>query len=308
MNKAPQKRGFWYVIGPYFLYWGVEFVGSMLAALILLLLSAPEMVEAVNWADTMSSEEMMQAVTQMQTTLLEQAAHYQVQMLALAALCTIPVMAFLFHRDRKREKVMQLPVNKKAPLSKYVWIVLLGLVVCIGVNGLVVLAELAFGSNAYQNASAVYYVPSFLVQILCLGIVVPLSEELIFRGILFKRSREWMSFFPAAFSISLLFGFHHGTMAQFLYALALGMLLCYVYEKYGSLKAPVLLHITANLTSLVLTETGTLTWMCSAFFRMAAAIIFCAFLGAVAFVLIQKIDEKPENSGLPDGPEGMQEL
>ena len=105
-----------------------------------------------------------------------------------------------------------------------------------------------------------------------------------------------MGFLPAALSISILFGFSHGNLVQFLYAMGLGMLLAYVCEKYGSLKAPILLHVTANLTSLIITETGLLDWLCTAFLRLAVAVVSCAFLGAVMFVLIQRIDEKPEGT------------
>lgn len=301
MNKAPGNKRFWHLLGPFFLYWGMEFLGSMLAGMILLLMSVPEVVQSVSWKDSMTNEEMTEAVGQMQSIFLDLISRYQVQMLAVAALCTIPVMALLFYKDRKQEALLQLPVNKKAPLQKYFWILLLGTALCIGGNSLIFMADLTFISEGYQAASSVFYAPSFPVQVLCLGIIVPVSEELVFRGLLFKRCREFVGFIPAAAGISILFGFSHGNLVQFLYAAGLGMLLAYCYEKYGSLRASVLLHVTANLVSLILTETGTFTWICMSFGRLAASVIACAFFGAAAFVMIQRIDEKPENTGSPDG-------
>lgn len=294
MNSTPKKNRFWHLFGPFLLYWGIEWAAAMIAALVLIVFSMPEMMQSVAWKDAMTNEEIARAAMQIQSAMLETAARYQVQMLAAAALCTIPVMAALFHRDRKLEKVLHLPVNKKAPLQKYIWTAILGITVCTGGNVLIIMTDLAFVSEGYQNASAAFYAPSFLVQMICLGVIIPISEELIFRGLLFKRCRELMGFLPSAVGVSLLFGFTHGNLVQLLYAVGLGMLLAYVYEKYGSLRAAVLLHITANMTSLILTETGALTWMCSAFIRLAAAVVACAFLGAVAFVMIQRIDEKPE--------------
>lgn len=294
MNRTPRKNKFWHLFGPFLLYWGIEWAAAVIAALVMLALSMPEMMQSVAWKDAMTNEEIASAAMQMQTAMLETAAHYQVQMLAAAALCTIPVMAMLFQKDRKLEQVLHVPVNKKAPLQKYVWTVILGIVVCIGGNVLIVMTNLAFVSEGYKNVSSVFYTPSFPVQMICLGIIIPISEELIFRGILFKRCRELMGFLPAAAGISFLFGFTHGNLVQLFYAVGLGMLLAYAYEKYGSLKAAVLLHITANITSLILTETGVLTWMCSAFIRLAVSVVACAFFGAAAFVMIQRIDEKPE--------------
>lgn len=297
MNNTPKKSKFWHLFGPFLLYWGIEWVAAMVAAMVVVLFSVPEMIQSVAWKDSMTNEEITRAAMQMQSAMLETTARYQVQMLAAAALCTIPVMAVLFHRDRKMEELLKLPVNKKAPLKKYIWTVILGIAACIGGNVLIVMTNLAFASEGYQNTSAIFYEPSFPVQVICLGVIIPISEELIFRGLLFKRCRELMGFLPAAAGISILFGFTHGNLVQLLYAIGLGMLLAYVYEKYGSLRAAVLLHITANMTSLILTETGGLVFICSAFLRLAAAVAVCAFLGAAAFVMIQRIDEKPEGAG-----------
>lgn len=299
MNSTPRKNKFWHLFGPFLLYWGIEWAAAVVAALVMVVFSMLEMIQSVAWKDSMTNEELSKAAMQMQSTMLETAAQYQVQMLAIAALCTIPVMAMLFHRDRKLEVILHLPINKKAPLQKYIWTVILGIAVCVGGNLLIVMSNLAFVSEGYQNASATFYSPPFPVQVICLGIIIPISEELIFRGLLFKRCREMMGFLPAAVSISLLFGFTHGNLVQLLYAVGLGLLLAYVYEKYGSLKAAVLLHITANMTSLILTETGALPWMCTAFIRLAVTVVACAFFGATAFVMIQRIDEKPEGIEKP---------
>ncbi|WP_285824910.1 CPBP family intramembrane glutamic endopeptidase [Schaedlerella arabinosiphila] len=300
MNKAPGKNRFWYLFGPFLIYWGIEFVGAMIASLVMVIVSVPEVIQSVAWKDSMTNEEFMEAAAQMQTMLLDMAARYQVQMLAAAALLTIPALALLYRRDRLQEQMQGLPVNKKAPAYQYIWTAILGAMVCIGGNVLIVMTNLAFVSESYQNTSAVFYAPAFAVQVVCLGLVIPVSEELLFRGLLFRRCRALMGFFPAALSISILFGFSHGNLVQFLYAMGLGMLLAYVCEKYGSLKAAILLHVTANLTSLIMTETGFLDWICGAFIRLAVTVVACAFFGAAMFVLIQRIDEKPEGTDRTD--------
>lgn len=302
MNRAPGKNKFWYLFGPFLIYWGIEFVGAMLAALVVVIVSVPEVIQSVTWTDSMTNEEFAEAAVRMQEVLMDMAARYQVQMLAAAALLTIPVLAMLYRRDRKQEQIQNLPVNKKAPPYQYIWTFILGITVCIGGNVLIVMTNLAFVSEGYQKSSAVFYTPPLLVQVICLGFIIPISEELLFRGLLFKRCRGLMGFWPAALSISILFGFSHGNLVQFLYAMGLGLLLAYVCEKYGSLKAPFLLHMTANLTSLIMTETGYLNWVCSTFMRLAVSVVVCAFLGAVMFVLIQRIDEKPEGMEKPEGP------
>ena len=68
------------------------------------------------------------------------------------------------------------------------------------------------------------------MQLLCLGVLVPISEELVFRGMMFKRLREQSGFMHAAIFSSVVFALLHGNMVQMLYAFATGMMLSYVYE------------------------------------------------------------------------------
>ena len=149
------------------------------------------------------------------------------------------------------------------------------------------------------------------MQIVGLGIITPLAEEMMFRGVLFGRCREQMGFYRAAIWSSLFFSMIHGNMVQMVYALALGMFLCYVYEKFGSLKASVLLHITINMVSLIATKAGLLTWLCMSPGRLAFGVIGCAFVGAVVFVNIQKcsdnrIGKEQRTPQPPDEPTGWQ--
>ena len=46
-----------------------------------------------------------------------------------------------------------------------------------------------------------------------------------------------------------------------IYTFLLGILLCYVYEKFGSMKAPIMLHVVLNLGSLIFTDIGVFNWL-----------------------------------------------
>lgn len=219
---------------------------------------------------------------------------YQSLISGFLALCTIPLPAFLFWRDRKMERAVQLPVNKVAPLKKYTWILLFGAAFCVGMNVVMVMSGLAMKDVSFLNVSKALYSESLGVMLVCQGLIVPIAEEWMFRGVLYRRCREQMKFWGAAFSVSLLFAFIHGSVTQMAYTLILGIFLAYVYEKFGSLKAPMFLHILVNSISIVLTKKELLLWLCSDFMRMAVCVVGCAFIGALAFVEIRKIEEKPE--------------
>ena len=80
-----------------------------------------------------------------------------------------------------------------------------------------------------------------------LVIVVPISEELIMRGLLFGRLRSKISFWPTTIIVSLLFAVAHGQINVGIDVFILSLFLCYVREKTGAIYAPILMHSTKNL-------------------------------------------------------------
>lgn len=214
----------------------------------------------------------------------------------LTALIVIPVILFMFHKDRKMEKQLGIVENRKAPLWKYVGVAGISAAMCIGLNNLIILGNLSNLSEGYQQTSEALYSASFPVQILCLGILVPIAEELVFRGMMFKRMRGQASYRRAAVYSSLVFGLFHGNLVQMLYAFALGMMLTYVYEKYGSVKAPIVAHMVMNLISVIATQYRWFDWMVKDTMRIGIITVACAAIAATMFVWIQRIEEKPEIS------------
>lgn len=91
-----------------------------------------------------------------------------------------------------------------------------------------------------------------VVQILGLGIAVPVVEELLYRGLVYHRLLEFLPKKGALTVVILLFALSHGNMIQIVYALPMACLLHWFYKQAGSLAAPVLFHMGANLISVVL--------------------------------------------------------
>lgn len=85
------------------------------------------------------------------------------------------------------------------------------------------------------------------------GFLVPLSEELLFRGLLFRWLRQRLDFWPAAFVSAAVFGVAHGTADKAVVAGLLGLPLAWLYEKSRSLAPAILLHQTYNSLALMLT-------------------------------------------------------
>ena len=132
------------------------------------------------------------------------------------------------------------------------------------------------------------YSADFVVQIIVFGFVIPIAEEFMFRGVLYQRYRETRGFYYAAIWSALFFSVTHTNTVQMIYTFLLGILLCYVYEKFGSMKAPIMLHIVLNLGSLIFTDIGVFNWLAREPFKMAVAVIISTFICAACFVWIQR--------------------
>lgn len=92
----------------------------------------------------------------------------------------------------------------------------------------------------------------FAVQIIGLGILVPVAEELIFRGLLYARIRRMLPVWASVLTASVIFALYHGNMIQILFAFPMAIILTLLYEKGKWIGYPILFHMGVNLTTVVL--------------------------------------------------------
>ena len=83
-------------------------------------------------------------------------------------------------------------------------------------------------------------------------VLAPLGEELCFRYAVFKKLEYHAGPFPAALLTSLLFAGAHLNLQVFPSLFLLGLWLCTLYRRTGSLLAPVVAHSLFNTVSLIL--------------------------------------------------------
>jgi membrane protease YdiL (CAAX protease family) len=90
-------------------------------------------------------------------------------------------------------------------------------------------------------------------------VVAPITEEFFFRGMLFRSVRDRWGFWVGALSSSLLFGLAHYVASPWRDALLLqtvmvftGLGLCWIYERRGTIVAPIGAHMAFNTIGLLL--------------------------------------------------------
>lgn len=87
---------------------------------------------------------------------------------------------------------------------------------------------------------------------LALIVVAPITEEILFRGFLFKGLRKKLSFVPAAFISGALFALAHYQINVGIDVFIMSIGLAWLYENTGSIWAPILMHMLKNALAFVL--------------------------------------------------------
>lgn len=77
-------------------------------------------------------------------------------------------------------------------------------------------------------------------------IAAPLCEEVVFRGYFYPVMKKFAGMWPAAICSALVFSAAHGNLTAMLPLFLFGGLLVFIYEKTGSLWAPIAVHFCFN--------------------------------------------------------------
>lgn len=92
---------------------------------------------------------------------------------------------------------------------------------------------------------------SIWATIIFAGILSPIIEEVLFRGVMLNKLRTYGDKI-AIITTALLFGLFHENFSQFFYAVGLGMIFAYVTLKTGTIKYSIGLHIMINMMGSVI--------------------------------------------------------
>ncbi len=184
---------------------------------------------------------------------------------------------------REAKKRMVLSHLRRERPRNYIIALLVSCCAVLGLNLLFDLTGIIDNSAAYQAVAAGQLSASLAVGLICYGIISPLAEELVFRGIVYNELKRSYRL-PLAMLISaLLFGLYHMNPVQGGYGFIMGLLLAYLYEYFGSFLWPVLVHMLANSLAYILSNTSLSTTV----IRSWPAAIVCA---AVTIVGIKLLD------------------
>lgn len=176
----------------------------------------------------------------------------------IGSLVAIPIV----YQDYKSESVFYGGFSQKAPFAKdtiFHIFSIIGIMACISIalNNVICMSPLVKFSSEFEDASnALYGSQNLFLEILGSALITPFLEEMLHRGVVYRRLRRRIGLWPAILLSTLVFAILHFNIVQFTYTFLLGIVLALFIEKTQNLYAPVLAHVTANLIAVIRTETG----------------------------------------------------
>ena len=148
-------------------------------------------------------------------------------------------------------------------------------------------SEMAAKGGALDNIPMLIYTVLF----------APVVEELVFRGIFYKRFKAFGAFFTA-FASSLFFALIHSNFLQFIPAFMMGFVLFSIRDRYG-LRYSILLHLTNNALAIVVNNLGgSRLWVLSAYGLI--------LLAGTVYALVNLVKNRTNLSSFLPGEEELQ--
>lgn len=111
---------------------------------------------------------------------------------------------------------------------------------------LINMISMCFVDNAVAAVSGDILETPFLVMLVLMGILGPMSEELVCRGIIYHGYKRTGTMMQAMLLSSMIFALMHMNFNQAAYAFVIGIAMVLLVEATGSIWSSILVHVTFN--------------------------------------------------------------
>lgn len=121
------------------------------------------------------------------------------------------------------------------------------------INALIRGMEMLFSMQISNELQEGLFAGDLLIQLVGIGILVPVMEEVLFRGLVYNRFKDYNKEWLSAFLGAAVFAVYHGNLRQILFAFPMALIITEVYRRGRTLMAPILFHVTVNVSSVLIT-------------------------------------------------------
>ena len=200
---------------------------------------------------------------------------------AICAVVTSVVLSLFFHIDIKNGRIER---RGQIKAMDFIMAIVGGAGVSIALNIVIALTNMAGKDTAFVEVSDLITSNPLIVTIICAGILIPIVEEILFRGLIFNRIKHQYNFLAGLLISSLLFGIYHGNIVQGIYATLLGIFLGFAYHKTKSILIPVFIHMGGNTFVSIYAKLGENEENIGILVVTVAISIIFALIGTIYFI------------------------
>lgn len=159
----------------------------------------------------------------------------QIYIVGIISLIFIPLLISEYKKYKKENNKSKIQIS---------YLLLVGIIVSLIYNIFAYyMNDFIFKTNLFNENNHI------LITLLATGVLGPIIEELMFRGIIYNEFKNKFTNMQAILLTTTFFAIIHFNIFQMVYAFAIGFILIFVYEKYKTIKAPIILHMMSNITT-----------------------------------------------------------
>lgn len=242
MKKESFLVKIWNVLWPLTIYMIAQYVMAILGLLVLAIVSSLTRADANGM---ISGYTIINGIADMYY-------QYAILFILVAALICIPFYYQMYKKDCKQagEVKRNIPMTNK----DYLAIILCGAALALAMNNIIALTPLPYLFDGYEETNEVLYGGGIILQIFAAGIFGCMVEEMSMRGVAYLRMKRYWGKRKAMIFSALVFGIYHLNVVQGVYAFFLGLFFAWLLERYDTLWAPIIAHMSANLFVILLSE------------------------------------------------------
>ncbi|MCT4688702.1 CPBP family intramembrane glutamic endopeptidase [Vallitalea sp.] len=152
----------------------------------------------------------------------------------------------LIYLISKNSFINETNLNKRISFKTIAICIVCGIGINIAIDGILTMININELVPEYEELMASISNNNFYITLISVGILAPIFEELLYRGIVLNKLRNGFSIFGAVMIQAIFFGIGHMNLVQGTYAFLIGIILGYVVVWTGSLYSSIILHIVIN--------------------------------------------------------------
>lgn len=237
--KEDKAVKMWKIISPPIIYFFIQMIVELVFATVTIFL---ELTGIYSRYGIINNSE---AVTERVLYALNRNSTY---ITTVSAILAIVIFGRMIVQERKKKLLRE---EQHAEVSYMILTALFAVLFSMAVSGLISSLQIDNIYGSYEETASNLLQGNIIYRLFAIGMLAPAAEELIYRGLVYNRAEKELGVGAAMIISSAAFGIFHFNLVQGVYAFLIGMACAWFYEKSGSLRVSICMHMAINIVAVL---------------------------------------------------------